>query len=269
MKYVPARYLKMPMAVLHFVGMPLFALLFTMFYKPFHVEEVLALENASWQFNVEIMVCIMFGVQIGSRMTMFGVRRVIQLTWLWYIFWCVMEVIVTGLFCALFFSLMSHQFLLYFDVLLKFLLGISAVVMYPYIFNALFVQNISRRAMLEAASDQDHARIRFYDENGNLKLVLASAAVLYIAAEENYVRIYYEDKEELKNFLLRTSMKRISEVCAKFSLARCHRSYFVNTQRIKLLRKERENLMYAELDNPLAKPIPVTKRYYDELTLTL
>ena len=65
------------------------------------------------------------------------------------------------------------------------------------------------------------------------------------------------------NYLLRSSMKSIEELCLTGGLVRCHRSFYLNPRRVKALRKEREGQIVAQLDVVGAREIPVTKRYYD------
>jgi DNA-binding LytR/AlgR family response regulator len=91
-------------------------------------------------------------------------------------------------------------------------------------------------------------------------------AILYISAEENYVNIYYTDNGRVKSYVLRSSMKALDELCQDHGLIRCHRSYYINPAHVKVLRKDREGLVHAELDVTDVMDIPVTKRYYDRLS---
>lgn len=43
-------------------------------------------------------------------------------------------------------------------------------------------------------------------------------------------------------------------------------SYFVNPAHVKVLRKNSDGLVFADIDCPEAVSIPVTKKYYDNLT---
>ena len=61
-------------------------------------------------------------------------------------------------------------------------------------------------------------------------------------------------------------MKSIETLCAKNSLVRCHRSYFVNPSHIKMLRKDENGLVFADIDTPETTSVPVTKRYYANVT---
>ncbi|MPN26333.1 hypothetical protein SDC9_173757 [bioreactor metagenome] len=47
-------------------------------------------------------------------------------------------------------------------------------------------------------------------------------------------------------------------------LVRCHRSYMVNLDKVKVLRKTKSGI-FMELDAPNAPDIPVSKTYYDKV----
>ena len=101
--------------------------------------------------------------------------------------------------------------------------------------------------------------------NKQLKLVLAEKALLYISAEENYVRIHYLDGEEVKDYQLRASMNGIEPVVSRAGIFRCQRSYYVNPSHIKALRKETGGSIVAELDCA-GISVPVSKNTYEELS---
>ena len=107
--------------------------------------------------------------------------------------------------------------------------------------------------------------MRFVDSTQRVKLMIASSAVLYIKAEENYVHIRYMEGDRLKEYALRASMKSLEELMHKHGLIRCQRSYYINPQHIKVLRRDKEGMITAELNTPQAQPIPVSPRYYEEL----
>jgi DNA-binding LytR/AlgR family response regulator len=71
--------------------------------------------------------------------------------------------------------------------------------------------------------------------------------------------------DRLKEYPLRASMKSLEELMHKHGLIRCQRSYYVNPQHIKVLRRDKEGMITAELNTSQAPPIPVSPRYYEEL----
>ena len=109
-------------------------------------------------------------------------------------------------------------------------------------------------------------RIRFYDSKHNLKIVLTPDSILYIASDLNYVTITYNDNGNEKEYSLRASMKSIDEICQDNGLVRCHRSYYVNPSYVKVLRKDKEGVILAEMDSKNNIKIPVSKTYYEHLS---
>ena len=139
----------------------------------------------------------------------------------------------------------------------------------PYIILYQHFTILEKEEALDDANNQSfNEKIRFYDERGNMKLIVAQTSVLYIQSDENYLRIYYMDEGKISTYILRNSMKRIEDMCAKNGLIRCHRSYFVNKNRVEVLQKEKD-FTYAVLDVPNAAHIPVSKNYYDQISALL
>ena len=120
--------------------------------------------------------------------------------------------------------------------------------------------------MADSAQTIPDDRIRFYDNRKNLKFAAMVSSIYYLSADENYVNIHYaDDNGKMKAFVLRASMKGIEELCATHSLIRCHRSYIVNPEHVRILRKDSRGLLFADLDTPEPASVPVTKTYYDRL----
>ena len=70
--------------------------------------------------------------------------------------------------------------------------------------------------------------INFFDEKNELQLSLRLDHIYFIESAENYVNIYYRNKENTERFTLRSSLKKQQEKLEKFGFIRCHRSYLVN-----------------------------------------
>jgi len=108
--------------------------------------------------------------------------------------------------------------------------------------------------------------VKFYDEHKRLKLTIDPAAVISIQADANYVVIRYMDTDRVKEFMLRASMKSVENTVAQHGLVRCHRSYFVNPKYVKLLSKNKDGMITAELLHPEVPSIPVSKQFYQQLS---
>jgi DNA-binding LytR/AlgR family response regulator len=142
---------------------------------------------------------------------------------------------------------------------------LSLALVFPYALLALSMRIYQYHNNQGDPAAKSLQRMRFYDERHNLKIVLTPEAVYYITAEENYVNIFYVENGKVKKYVLRSSMKALDELCQDHGLIRCHRSYYVNPSHVKVLRKDKEGVVYAELDACEEMHIPVTKKYYDRL----
>ena len=55
----------------------------------------------------------------------------------------------------------------------------------------------------------------------------------------------------------------------KHGIIRCQRSYFVNPRHVTVLRRDKEGFIQAELDVNNSKPVPVSPKYYEQLSKML
>ena len=139
------------------------------------------------------------------------------------------------------------------------------MLIYPYTVFALLIALV--RPDEEKAAEDD--LVRFIDNTGRLKLVIAHDAILYVEAKENYVSILYTEGEKIKEYSLRQSMRGIEQIMDKHGIIRCQRSYFVNPRHVKILRRDKEGMIQADLDIPNTKSVPVSPKYYEELSKML
>ena len=79
----------------------------------------------------------------------------------------------------------------------------------------------------------------------------------------------YLEGELHKEYSLRQSMRGIEELMEKHGIIRCQRSYFVNPRHVKVLRRDKEGLIQAELDVSGIRPVPVSPKYYEDLSKML
>ncbi|MBQ9146699.1 MAG: LytTR family transcriptional regulator [Rikenellaceae bacterium] len=265
MSELPLNFRRAASQAIHVVAMPLSFFAFMLIYRPFNVTDTLQLGKLSFGVNLTLIACIIFGSMCIMRTIFYLVRR--RIDSLTYFFWCIFEMVVTTFFVALYAWLMEHTVEPYFLVVSRACSWIFTVLIFPYVIVTLALFLAAERRYRNQPSEEQ--RMRFYDERRNLKLVVAAQSVLYIEAEENYVNVHYLDEDRTRNYLIRRSMKSIEELCATHGLLRCHRSFYVNPTHVKVLRKDREGAIVAELDTPQTLEIPVTKRYYDALSATL
>ena len=261
---IPVNFLKFGRQALHFVAIPAFFFLFMILYKPFGLEEHLELHYGSFTFNISIITAIIFVVLLISRLSLWGVGRsssgVKKRT---YFVWCLLEIVAVSLFVGLYVTKMSAGVYTYVDIVPVAFTYLTGILVFPYVILFLILESDLLARLGE--NEPSDSRMHFYDEKHILKFVTDPSAVLYIESDENYCNIFYYEGGSVKSVIIRCTMKGISEMCEQAGILRCHRSYFVNTRRIKVLKKEREGLSIAQLDVPSLKGIPVTPRYYDSI----
>ena len=83
--------------------------------------------------------------------------------------------------------------------------------------------------------------------------------LLYIQAQQNYVRIVCQQQDQITERLLRSSLKAIESQLQTDSLVRCHRSNIVNLHHIKKITGNAQG--YQLTLNPNIETIPVSRTY--------
>ena len=262
MQQIPSSVLSLTSLLLHILSLPAFFLCFVLLYQSAWMIRFLSIDGSMTTFNTVILMCIMTGVLCGSRIPMTACRKHLHLPWVYYILWSMAEWVVTALFMALYMTLMYHGSQGYFLVTGRCMLLLLATITYPYI----IINLLMYAARPTQGASKEEGLVRFHDSTQKLKLVIAADSVLYIKADENYVHIHYTENERIKEFALRNSMRSIEDTVQKYGIVRCQRSFFVNPKHVKVLRKDKEGVIVAELDASGIKPIPVSPRYYNTLS---
>ncbi len=104
--------------------------------------------------------------------------------------------------------------------------------------------------------------IAFPDEKGEFKISIDQENLLFLDAADNYVTIHYLNKSKLSHYLLRNSLKWVAEnMTNETPLVRCHRSFIVNLDKVKVLRKTKDGI-FLEMDAINTPDIPVSKTFY-------
>ena len=128
-------------------------------------------------------------------------------------------------------------------------------------------EQIDRLADSTPFPDNSRNMIPFFDDKGILKFSIKKENLLYLESAENYVNICYLNKGKVSKYLLRDTLKKIEESFSGTEIIRCHRSYIVNFDKVKVLRKDKDGLK-LEFDNPSVTDIPVSKTYVNTVMQT-
>jgi hypothetical protein len=244
-----------------------FALVFINIYAPFGVN--------TW-YNVTKLELLLYSsgliltgilVMVVSRFLMFRVSRKFRLNYLRYGVWEVMEIA----FMALVYTLLKIFFLRekndWVDDFTNSLQITALVVIIPYIISVLYFSwqdKTKKLENLEQLKEENPAKptklLPFFDEKGVMRFSMLRSDILYLEAADNYVTIYAVNKQKIAHYLIRNSLKNLEEYLSEYTFVRCHRSFIVNFDKVKLVRKEKDGLK-LEIDAPAELVIPISKTY--------
>ena len=93
----------------HIVIIPIFFLVFAALYRPVGLDALLGMDRGLYSFNVTILSAIILGCLAITRFIHYFLRNVLYKNWWTYILWCLMELLVMSLFCALYITLMLND----------------------------------------------------------------------------------------------------------------------------------------------------------------
>ena len=246
-----------------------FALVFINIYKPF--------SSSSWynvsefKFFVFSSLIILTGVLVVvlSRIVMFHWGNQHTLSVGSYSIWILLEICFMSLFYTIY-TLVLNPERDYMDVFESSTINTSLVLLLPYSvlhFYFSYKDKERRLQLLEEHQAETVARqsvFSFYDEKQELRLSVKRSELLYVEAADNYVCIWYLSKGQLTKFLLRNSLKAMEENFADTNVLRCHRSYMVNFDQVKVIRREKEGI-FLELGIERVPDIPISKTYSEKV----
>lgn len=263
--------------IFYVVFVTLFVLLFTSVYKPTfgYGQTTMSLWSQHEDFCIPILCAITLVVTLLSRLLLVFFKRREGMSGVEYLLWEAAEWLALCLFADLFLCLIFH--LSFLNLLPMILLVGLALLIFPYAFYWLIVERNSYHQQIHEMQiriedlqhriqpDSHEDRLEFADEKGVVRLVTPQSSVIYIEAAGNYVDIYYQDRDRLTHFALRNTLKGIEDLCVSHGLLRCHRSYFINLYKIKLLRRD-ANGLFAEMTIDGVDDLPVSKNYANDIT---
>jgi DNA-binding LytR/AlgR family response regulator len=212
-------------------------------------------------------------VVVISRIVMYYVCRR-QMINIWqYLAWIGAEVLMMALFYAIFDKFILKDIRIFSDLVKISAQNTALVLLLPYSVLWLYFswsdkkEQIERMAEMQSLPDNSRDMIPFYDDKSALKFSVKKENLLYLESTENYISICYLNKGKVSKYLLRDTMKKMEENFAGTEIIRCHRSYMVNFEKVKVIRKDKDGLK-LELDNPSIIDIPVSKTYADNVMQT-
>jgi len=250
-----------------------FALVFINIYSPFGVDRWFNLTRLEFFTYSSLTILIGVLVVVLSRILMYHFCKRHTINIWQYLIWIFAEILLMALTYALFEKLFLKDIRLFSDLVRNSSRNTALVLLLPYSILWLYFSwmdkkdQIERLADFQPSSDNTRNMIPFYDEKGILKFSIKKENLLYLESAENYVNICYLNKGKVSKYLLRDTLKKIEETFSGTEIIRCHRSYIVNFEKVKVIRKDRDGLK-LEFDNPSVTDIPVSKTYVSSVMQT-
>jgi DNA-binding LytR/AlgR family response regulator len=244
-----------------------FALAFINIYNPFRVSQdgIMLFLYSSLVILTGILVVLI------SRVIMYFYSKHRSLNYWQYILWVVAEILVMAFVYAIYVKFIladPRDFMEVFSISVK---NTSLVILLPYTILWLFFSWQDKSIKLQELQDKDEpmtkpavGMIPFHDEKGTLRLSVQHEDLLYLEAADNYVNVYFTDKGKLRKFMVRNSMRAFETQFHESRIIRCHRSYMVNLDKIRIIRKEKDGL-YLELDTDPTISMLVSKTYIQDV----
>jgi DNA-binding LytR/AlgR family response regulator len=251
----------------------LFALVFINIYSPFGADRWFNVTKLEFLTYSSLIILTGVLVVVISRIVMYSYGKNHMIKIWQYLAWIFAEIMLMSMFYALF-----EKFVLRDARILPDLVKLSArntalVLLLPYSVMWLYFSWRDKKEMIDRMSDMQvfsgnvRDMIPFYDEKSVLRLSVKKENLLYIESAENYISICYMNKGKISKYLLREKLKKIEENFSGTEIIRCHRSFIVNFEKVRVIRKDKDGLK-LELDTPLAPDIPVSKTYVDTVMQT-
>lgn len=253
----------------------IFALLFINIFQPFGSQNWYPnISQFKYFFFSSLIILIGMLVVVISRVIMLAYVKKHDILYWQYALWVLAEIVSMSLFYSLFSKFipkegMNRDFI---EIFHNSTINTSLVLLLPYSILWLYFSWQDKNLMLQkitqgetVAEVQKKSMIAFPDEKGEVKITIVLENLLFVDSADNYATIHYLNKSKISHFLIRNSLKWMEENLTKDSaLVRCHRSYIVNLDKVKVLRKTKDGI-FLELDALNTPDIPVSKTYYERV----
>ena len=248
----------------------IFALVFINIYSPFNASSWFEVGRIEFFFYSSAFILFGMLIIVVSKLIFFLIAKRRKFTYLLFGIWHVMEVIllaVTYLVVDLVMLNSEAELVERFTGLLFITLLVLAI---PYSLSWLWISLKDKREKLEGHTQntsqefRERKMITFRDETDKLRFSIKSQDILYVESTDNYVTVHTVEKGKIKKIMLRNTMKRLEKELEGTMIQRCHRSYMVNFENIKLVKLISTNL-YIYMDYADEIRLPVSRTYAEHV----
>jgi hypothetical protein len=247
-----------------------FALLFLNLYTPFGVATWFEVSKPTLLLYASGVILAGVLIVAFSRVIMYhAVRRGMTLCIWQYLLWVAAEILSMALFFTLFEIVILGDQRSFTYLLGRSVQNTSLTLLLPYIILWLWFSWRDSKMKLTVIREQpdmsgQRPMVHLRDEKGILRISLKHSDILYIQGSDNYVTVCYQAQNKLTRFMLRNTLHALEEELKEEAIIRCHRSFLVNIEKVKLIRREKEGLL-LELDSSPSSSVPVSRTYMNDV----
>ena len=282
MNQIPQFIYKRSNQVTMIIFVPIFALLFISIYSPFDFDRIdtntklFTWLNISRELAVQLITIflIVVGMAVAAfcRWMMALYTRKHTLSYVKYILWIACEVLVMSVFFTLaaeFFTDTDKGIVTLFrNSLVKTFLILLIPYTMCYIYFIWQERVAQLRTLRQRIADDETALqtayVQIFDTKGEMRLSVRREHLLLIESADNYICVWYTNNNSPKKVLVRNTLKQVAEQLASTHIQQCHRSYMVNLDLVKVMRREKEG-MYIEFGIEGVPDVPISKTYSDSI----
>jgi hypothetical protein len=248
----------------------IFALVFINIYAPFNAASWTEMGRLEFFFYSSAMILIgMLGIVI-SKLIFFLLLDRIRTTYLIFGLWHLAEIVLMATIYLLVDLVLLKSEMDLVDRFTSLLFITLMVLVIPYSISWLYMSMKDKRIKLENLTENTSQEFRerkmiiFRDETDKLRFSIKSADILFVESTDNYVTVHTIENGKVKKVMVRNTMKRLEKELEGTLIQRCHRSFMVNFENIKLVKLIHTNL-YIYLDAPEEIRIPVSRTYAEHV----
>ena len=281
MSAIPSFIYKRSNQIAMIIFVPIFALLFITIYRPLNFEHIdedtglLTWLNISREVLVQLItlgfIFVGMAVVAVSRWIMGVYTRKRELSYMQYISWVAFEILIMALIftiAALFTDTPKPVTTLFYNSLVKTIL----ILLIPYVMCYIYFIWQERVAQLRhirerLAEDEtalQAAYVQIYDEKGEMRLSVRREHLFLLESADNYVCVWYINNNSPKKVLVRNTLTKVAKQLESTHIQRCHRSYIINLDLIKVMRREKEGI-FVEFGVEGVPDVPISKTYVENI----
>ena len=281
MSAIPSFIYKRSNQIAMIIFVPIFALLFITIYRPLNFEHIdedtglLTWLNISREVLVQRItlgfIFVGMAVVAVSRWIMGVYTRKRELSYMQYISWVAFEILIMALIftiAALFTDTPKPVTTLFYNSLVKTIL----ILLIPYVMCYIYFIWQERVAQLRhirerLAEDEtalQAAYVQIYDEKGEMRLSVRREHLFLLESADNYVCVSYINNNSPKKVLVRNTLTKVAKQLESTHIQRCHRSYIINLDLIKVMRREKEGI-FVEFGVEGVPDVPISKTYVENI----